>query len=188
LKEAKKKTKKIKDVKDDEVKKKKRNEGKQFESDFISSFPTDMWTYRLRDTSSSWQDKGNDTKTSRFTVTNICDFLIHNYFNAETYLLELKSVTNKSVPFGNLRKHQVDELYKSLTKRGIKAFFLLNYRSVNETYAITADLIYDYYYNSERKSFSIDWCRENGFLITQRLKKVNYVYDITQFLKRRDSK
>lgn len=129
-----------------------KNEGKVFEEDFINSFPTDVFTYRLRDSAGAWGDgkdgvndsNTKDTKKSRFTPTNICDFIVHNHIRGETIFLELKSTLQKSMSFSNLKKHQIKGLNEAGKYQGVKSYFIFNFRTLNETYAINAELIYNF--------------------------------------------
>lgn len=84
-----------------------KNPGKTFEEDFISSFPIDMFTYKLRDSAGAWEGVAKGKGKIRFTPSNVCDFVAHNYYKGETLLMELKSTQAKSMSFTNLKKNQV---------------------------------------------------------------------------------
>ena len=60
------------------------NEGKKFEADLKSSVPDTCWLYRLRDNASSF---ANGTNT-RFTSSNICDFILFDDMSKTLFLLE----------------------------------------------------------------------------------------------------
>lgn len=155
------------------------NKGKMFERDFASSFPNYVFTYRLKDTSSSWANDKSNNK-SRFTSKNICDFIAYSSNQGKLFLLELKSIQGKSCSFKNLKLHQINSLYIKSKKPGVEAYFIFNFRSYNnENFAVTADKIYDFYNNSNRKGFSLEWCKENGIFINCKLKRVRYSYDIS---------
>ena len=155
------------------------NRGKAFEKDFVSSFSPEIFVYRLKDSSSSWGNDKSNTK-SRFTVKNICDFIAYGNNQAKLFLLELKSIQGKSCSFKNLKLHQINSLYIESKKLGVEAYFIFNFRSYNnQTFAVTADKIYDFYNNSNSKSFSLEWCKENGISINCKLKRVRYRYDIS---------
>lgn len=156
------------------------NKGKAFERDFVSSFSEEIFIYRLKDSSSSWGNDKSNTK-SRFTSKNICDFIVYSHSKqGRLFLLELKSIQGKSCPFKNLKLHQINALYVESKKIGVEAYFIFNFRSYNnQTFAVTADKIYNFYNNSNRKSFSLEWCKENGVFINCQLKRVRYSYDIS---------
>lgn len=158
-----------------------KNQGKIFEEDFANSFPENIFIYRLRDTSSSWQNDNNNSK-SRFTVKNICDFIAFSNINKKILLLELKSFKGSSCPFSNVKTHQIESLYVESKKEGINAYFILNFRDKSETFAVKAEKIYKFYRNSERKSFDYNWCSENGIFIDSRLKRTRFAYSIDKLL------
>jgi recombination protein U len=156
------------------------NTGKQFERDFILSFSADFWKYRLRDNPAAWHvtNDGN----SRFTTKNICDYIVYDYKNGRLLLLELKSTKQKSMPFINLKKHQIDSLFKSIKYAGVVAYFVFEFRTQALVFAIPAETIYDYYSQDDRKSFSLDWCRKNGIQISCQLRRTHYSYSVDVLL------
>jgi recombination protein U len=158
-----------------------KNCGKRFEEDFAKSFPKEVFIYRLRDNAGAWSgheigDKGNNG--IRFTTTNICDFIAYSSRCNKLLLLELKSFKGKSCPFTNLKEHQIKSLYKEGQKGGAEAYFILNFRDLNETFAVKVELIYNFYQKSERKSFDYGWCKENGLFIAGKLKRTRYEYQV----------
>jgi recombination protein U len=149
------------------------NDGKAFEQDFIKSVPDDWFKYRLNDSASSWQ--GGDK--ARFTPSNICDFIV---YNERLWLLELKSHKGKSIPLSCIRPKQVEGLLKAYLK-GVEAGYVFNFRDVEETYYINANLINSFLTTNDRKSIPITWLREVGHLIPQVKKRVRYGY-ILEFM------
>lgn len=141
-----------------------------------------MFTYRFRDSSASWEGQGNEKNKSRFTPTNICDFMAHNYFKGETLLLELKSTQAKSASFTNIKKNQIIGLYNAGQFKGTRCFFIFNFRSVEETYAIEAGLVKKYMDSTDKKSFSIEWVRQNGIRILQQKIRTRYKYKVENLL------
>ncbi|HBJ1652401.1 Holliday junction resolvase RecU [Clostridium botulinum] len=158
-----------------------KNKGKIFEEDFANSFPQNIFIYRLRDTSSSWQNDNNNSK-SRFTVKNICDFIAFSNINKKILLLELKSFKGSSCPFTNIKMHQLEGLYAQSLKDGVGAYFIFNFRDISETYGVKAEKVYAFYENTERRSFSYEWCRENGIFIDSKLKRTRFAYSIDKLL------
>lgn len=65
---------------------------------------------------------------------------------------------------------------------GVFAGFVFNYRDMNETYFVDAVSVYYFYNAGERKSFSLDWVREHGILIPQKIKRTRYQYDLCNLL------
>lgn len=100
----------------------------------------------------------------------------------KTIFLELKTTKGKSLPFGNVRENQVKGMKDISTKDNTSSYFIINFREFEETFAIKASEIHFFYYNGKRKSFPIDWCKSNGILIKQELKRTRYKYNVIKFL------
>ena len=83
------------------------NEGKRFEQDFIGSVPAEWFKYRLNDSSASWSNNEN----SRFTPSNICDFIVYNGF--------YQSLSLAFTGWVNISSNLV--VSKDLTVSGVKA-------------------------------------------------------------------
>lgn len=152
-----------------------RNAGKVFEECFKKSVPEQCWMYRLRDSSGAW-GQGENT---RFTPSNICDFMVMSGFNL--YLFELKSHKGASIPFNIIRANQLSKL-SSIKHENIKAYFIFNFRELEKTYAIKAQDLAEYVDKSNRKSIPVKWCEEVGILIPQQKKKVNWRYELGELL------
>jgi len=151
--------------------------GKKFEEDFIKSVPDRCDITRLKD-AGGWSDATN----MRFTSNNPCDFIVYSAPQDEMdtgtlYKLELKSVATKSLPFSNIKEHQLKGLMESQTK-GVMGWFIINYRQVNETYAVAAHIIDSYITRDIRKSLPLEYCRKNCLLIKQSLIRVRWRYDL----------
>jgi len=161
-----------------------KNCGKTFEEDFAKSFK-DIFIYRLRDNAGAWNEsviRNNGKNGIRFTTTNICDFIAYSNKSNKLLLLELKSFKGKSCPFTNFKKHQIEGLYIEGKKEGVEAYAILNFRDLNETFGVRAELIYEFYEKGERKSFSYEFCKEQGVLIVGRLKRTRWEYDVEELL------
>lgn len=152
--------------------------GKQFEKDWKRSMPENVFYYRFRDGTASW---GGESENIRFQQSNISDCLM--YLKPVLWLADLKSHKGKSIPFNCFRENQVKDLSKAMMHEGIKAGFIVNFRDIEETYFVKANDVEYYIAHSERKSIPLDWCRENGIRIGQRLLKVHYRYDVEGLLK-----
>lgn len=159
-----------------------KNEGKKFEEDIKNSIPDYAWIYRLKDGSANiGTTSTNKNSKVRFQCHNISDFLLMG----ETYLivLELKSHKGKSIPFNCIRNTQITEMEKIHHKK-IKCYFFFNFSDISETYAIESHKIAEYMKMSNRKSFSYDWCMENGIKVIAKKKRTRYKYDLDSFLKK----
>lgn len=146
------------------------NEGKYFERDFIGSVSNEWFKYRLNDSSSSWQGG----EAARFTPSNICDFII---YNGKLWLLELKSHKGKSIPLSCIRPKQLQGLLEAY-KKGTQAGYVFNFRDVNETYYVDANMLNSYLVSCERKSIPLTWLQKAGKLIPQTRKKIRFNYDL----------
>ena len=152
------------------------NEGKKFEEDFKKSMDKyNIWNYRLRDSSGSW----SNSKGSRFTPKNICDYIAYN--NWGLYLLELKSHKGSSLPFAVISDYQLKGL-SDIDYLGIKAYFIINMRDKEKTYAIEALKIKNYIETSGRKSIPITFMDSEGIEIKGVKKRTRYEYDVEELL------
>ena len=152
------------------------NEGKKFEEDFKKSMDKyNIWNYRLRDSSGSW----SNNKGSRFTPKNICDYIAYN--NGGLYLLELKSHKGSSLPFAAISDYQLKGL-SSIDCLGIKAYFIINMRDKEKTYAIEALKIKTYTETSGRKSIPINFMDSEGIEIKGIKKRSRYEYEVKGIL------
>ena len=144
------------------------NEGKKFEKDFENSIPQYTWYYRIKDSSSSWSNSNN----SRFTQKSPCDYII--FKGGKLYLLELKSHKGKSLPLATIREQQL--LYLSnLNFTDVIGYFIINFRDIEETYAVEGYKIK----NIDRKSISLEFLKQNGVKISQTIKRTRYTYDLS---------
>jgi recombination protein U len=155
-----------------------KNPGKKFEEDFVKSIPDRCDITRLKD-AGGWSNATN----TRFTISNPCDFVVFSQPKDEMdqgsyYKLELKSVKGISLPFTNIKDSQLKALMESQT-RGVLAWFIVNFRQVNETYAVAAHLIAGLIEKGDRKSLPLEYARKNCLLIKQSIIKVRWRYDLS---------
>ena len=148
-----------------------KNEGKKFEEDFFNSLSNDFFKYRLRD-AGGWSDATN----TRFTPSNLCDLI---YFNGATlYLMELKSVKGKSMPFSNIGN--IKKLYKMVeeaSKKDTIPCYIINFREVERTFYIQANVLKEFYETCGKKSINVEDCLEIADLIPQSKKISRYKYE-----------
>lgn len=149
------------------------NAGKRFEEDFKKSVPEKYFIYRLRDSAGTWQGGDN----TRFTPSNICDFIVMGI--DKMYLLELKSHNGMSLPINCIRKNQIEEMSK-IEQQNVKAYFLINFRDIERTYAIEAKKIMNFILSTDKKSIPIKWCIENGIEIPSDKKRTRFSYKLDQ--------
>lgn len=140
----------------------------------MDSVPAEWFKYRLRDSSGTW----NKGENERFTPSNICDFILYDC--KYLYLLELKSHQGKSIPKKAIRSSQVDGLYAQIHKEKVRPAVIFNFRDLAETYIVPIQCVHEFYYNENRKSFAVEWCREWGYRIPQEIKRTRYRYQISK--------
>lgn len=161
--------------------KSKTSAGKEFEKDFFNSFPKEFHVERVRDSNGYTKDKKTGDLKRMSGLKNSCDFTAFNtpYY----YKFECKSTQNKtSLPFSMLKPYQVDQLNHDAKYKNLIAGFVFNFRTISETYFISADKIYDFYHNSNKKSFPISWVRENGIILPERIIRIRKRYDLSEIL------
>ncbi len=156
---------------------KKVKHGKRFEEDFVKSIPDRCDITRLKD-AGGWSNATN----MRFTSSNPCDFIVWNgeeqRNKCKMYKFELKSVQGKSLPFTNIKEHQLESMWISAYKY-VTALFVVNFRAANKTYQIGAIEMMAHIKNSDRKSLSLENARVIGTLIPQTLIRVRWRYDLS---------
>lgn len=154
-----------------------KNTGKRFEDNFRESVSGDLFFYRFRDGTSSWGGGAN----TRFQQTNICDCEL---FDGERlYLLELKSVIGKSLPFVNIKEHQLKELVEASRYKNIVAGFLIEFSTINRCFYLSAKDMEHYIGNSGRQSIPLSYLIEKGIEIEVQKLRVNSRFNIEKFIK-----
>lgn len=159
--------------------KNKGKEGKKFEEDIKKSFENEfLYHLRLKDSSSSFSHNNR----SRFTSTNPCDFISYNYYNKKMLYLECKSTEQKSLPFVNLKEHQLQEMIEVEKYKHIESYCLINFRKSERTYCIRTKYIYNFYYSlndvnhEERKSIPENYIKEFGVEVGSKKKRTRFHY------------
>jgi len=156
------------------------NAGKRFENDFKNSVDTsEIFLHRFKDGTTGTVNG----QMIRFKNKNLCDFLL--FKDGQLVLVELKSFLGKSMSFSNI-KSTVDEqqtfLYNlrlEAKKNNVKAYMILNFRDLSETYAIDIHNFDEFYKITNKKSINIDEVRQLGKQLFQQKKRTNYRYEIS---------
>lgn len=158
------------------------NAGKQFEADWKASVDKlpDVWYYRLKDNAASFASGEN----TRFTSHNMCDCLVLDDKSRTLYCLEQKSTKGTSIPLKMIRKNQIDELTDA-SKHNLIAGFLFNFRTENnDTYFMKIQEFNKMISEIDKKSFNQkDLSKYSTVRVQSHIKKVNYAYDVKQFIK-----
>ena len=168
------------------------NSGKVFENCWKKSVNKAGYFYlRLNDPAQSFSNPSN----LRFSLKSSYD----NIMFAERYLftLELKSTKGTSLSFWRedfedktksqtflIHKHQILGLANADKFAEVVSGLIINFReTTNHTYFWHINDFLEYTNKLDKKSFNEnDVINGNGLLINQKLKKVNYEYDIDNFV------
>lgn len=155
------------------------NAGKLFENDFKQSVPDTCWIYRLRDNASSFANGDN----TRFTSTNICDYIMYDDITRTLFLVECKSTQGTSIPLSMVRDNQIKGL-KEASEHDLVAGFLINFRNKNnDTFFVLINKFLDMIDSLNKKSFSIKDLENIGALkIESNKKRTRYTYNIKKMI------
>lgn len=155
------------------------NEGKLFEQDIKKSVPNTCWMYRLRDNASSFSGGTN----TRFTSSNICDYILFDDITRKLFLIECKSTKNTSMATSLVRDTQLCGLTEA-SKHKLIAGFLINFRNEsNDTFFITINKFNSMMQSINKKSFDIVDLSQNGAIkIRNEKKRTRYKYQIQDLI------
>lgn len=134
----------------------------------------------MRDNASSF---ANGTNT-RFTSSNICDYILLDDATKTLFLVECKSTNGTSIPLTMIRDNQIEGL-KNASKHNLVAGLLVNFRNErNDTFFILIDKYLDMMESLHKKSFNIhDLENINATRIESEKKRTRYRYNITKMIK-----
>lgn len=149
--------------------------GKIFETYFRRSIPKEVYFYRFKDGTSSW-----DGGKARFQVKNIADCEL--FYNGKLFILELKSTKGKSLPYKNIRQSQIDELSRASEYKDIICGFVIDFSELNECYFIKISQFNEYKNKASRNSLPIDYLRENAVKIGVELIRKHKRYAVSDIL------
>ena len=99
---------------------------------------------------------------------------------------EAKSTNLKSLPFKNISKHQIEHLKKVVSHGGI-AFFIINFRTLKETYFLPFEELQQFLQTTNRKSISVNTIKKKGQLIKGTIFiPINYVECLDLYLSKNE--
>ena len=99
---------------------------------------------------------------------------------------EAKSTNLKSLPFKNISKHQIEHLNKVVSHGGI-AFFIINFRTLKETYFLPFEELQQFLQTTNRKSISVNTIKKKGQLIKGTIFiPINYVECLDLYLNKNE--
>ena len=97
-------------------------------------------------------------------------------------MLELKSTKGKSLPYSNIREHQINDLLWCDTFNNIISGLVIEFSNYNECYFIEISHFKEFKESNNRKSLPIDFCKKKGIKIDVEKLKVNKKYNIEKFI------
>lgn len=164
-------------------------EGKKFEQNFAKSAPSYALMYRVPDNPNGFQRNA----ILRFTRKNPFDYLLWDSRHFRLYALELKTVSGKSIAFereqdeqgSGIHYHQALGLTDWSKYPGVTAGFVIEFREMELTIFLEISAYYQMMEFIDKKSFTVKDLDDYDIpycTIPQRRVRVNYRYDIDQFL------
>ena len=104
------------------------------------------------------------------------------YWFIDCYAYHLKGVdinwqTSKQKPA--ISDYFLYNLRLEAKKNNVKAYLILNFRDLSETYAIDIHNFDEFYKMTNKKSISIDEARQLGKQLSQQRKRTRYRYEIS---------
>ena len=153
--------------------------GKRFEECFRNSIPEDIFFYRFKDGTASWNPNG----FTRFQAKNICDCFV---WDGETlFFLELKSHKGKSLPLNCIRQNQVEELTDASNYANTVCGLLIFFSDIDRCFFLDIKKYNEFVKTNDRLSIPLVFLEQNGIEIGIEKKKINFTVKIDSFLKER---
>lgn len=174
-----------------------KNSGKIFEEAIKSSIPSYCLLIRLPDPPQSFVQ----SKSTRFSHKNPCDYICYDSENKKLWCLELKTTSSKSMSFENIHnndseskmihRHQTRGLLEFSKYDGVVAGFIFNFRhfegepNYNEmTYFMEVNDFQKMCDSIGKKSFNeIDAILYGAKKIKGVKKRTRFKWDIDEFFK-----
>lgn len=141
--------------------------------------PDTCWIYRLRDNASSFANGQN----TRFTSSNICDYILFDDITKTLFLVECKSTKGTSIPLTMIRENQVIGLQEA-SKHNLVAGILINFRNENnDTFFMLIEEYLELINEIHKKSFNISDLEKAGITrIQSERKRTRYRYNINKMV------
>lgn len=164
-----------------------KNMGKVFEEDFKKSVPDYCMVHRLKDTAQSY----NNSKKTKFTWENPCDFFVFSTKTHTLFAIECKSTKYKSIAYQvnkddgtkMIKYHQIKSLNELSDYDGIISGFIFNFRdeekNLQRTYFQNIIDFNKMCKDIAKKSFNeMDLLLNNGIKINGEKKRTRYIWNI----------
>lgn len=113
-------------------------------------------------------------REARFKIPSTTDY--NGIYKGKYIDFEAKETKSKtSFPLSNIHQHQILHL-RSIINHGGIAFIIVRFISLNETYFMSADDLFSFLDNTDRKSIPYDYFKEKGHLIVDKYNpRVDYI-------------
>lgn len=167
-----------------------KNIGKVFEDNFKKSIPDNVFCYRPPDAAQSFDmSKSKKSKKLRFSSRSFCDYMLYRY--PLLFCFELKTVSGTSITFERTKEEKRQEIHfyqiealKKAYAHGVIAGIIVDFRGSDNTWFLNINEWDDLISNIDKKSFNEQDLIKytNPYLISKRKLKVNYRYDVQEFL------
>lgn len=168
------------------------NVGKKFEENFKKSIPSYCMLHRLKDSAMAY----NNSKGTKFTWDNPCDFFCFDSKSHFLFAFELKSTKSKSISFERkqheksskmVKYHQISALKQMSIYDGLIAGFIFNFRdeknNAERTYFQNIIHFDKMSKGIDKTSFNeMDLILNNAVKIKGVRKRINYIWNIDEFL------
>ena len=82
------------------------------------------------------------------------------------------------------KEKHITDMVDAMGYSGQTAHVIVNYRSVNRTFAIPASKVLAFRYNESRKSIPWKWAEQEGIEVKAKRLRVHWRYDVDGLLKR----
>ena len=114
-------------------------------------------------------------REARFKTPSTTDY--NGIYKGRYIDFEAKETKNKtSFPLSNIHQHQIDHL-RSIVNHGGIAFIIVRFICFNETYYLSAEDLFSFLDNNDRKSIPYSYFKEKGHLILDKYNpRVDYIY------------
>ncbi len=171
-----------------------KNTGKIFEEDFKKSVPDYCLIHRLYDPPQAFVQN----KKTKFSHKNPCDFLVYSGKSHFLWAIECKSTGYKSMSYEDfnsnieenklIHKHQIIGLLKFAQYNGVKAGFMLNFRSDDKNsqrlYFMDINKFVNMCERIHKKSFNeIDLLQNGAIKISGEKQRTRWKWDIKNLIK-----
>ncbi len=114
-------------------------------------------------------------REARFKIPSTTDY--NGVYKGRYIDFEAKETRSKtSFPLSNIHQHQIDHLGSIVNHGGI-AFIIVRFIFFNETYYLSAEDLFSFLDNNDRKSIPYSYFKERGHLILDKYNpRVDYIY------------